>query len=71
MIASQHPMAGFIAFVFIYKTVIGIENINAGVEFSISLQRFKFGIFAEQFIKTWQYTQTVKGWWFSDGVLFL
>lgn len=52
MIASQHPMAGFIAFVFIYKTVLGIENINAGVEFSISLQRFKFGIFAEQFIKT-------------------
>lgn len=46
-------MAGFITFVFIYKmkTIIGIENMNACVEFSISLQRFKFRIFAEQFVK--------------------
>ena len=44
-------MAGFIAFVFIYRTIIGIENMNACVEFSISLQRFKFRIFAGQSAK--------------------
>ena len=45
-------MADFIAFVFIYRTIIGIENINACVEFSISLQRFKFRIFSGQSVKT-------------------
>jgi hypothetical protein len=45
-------MAGFIAFVFIYKTIIRIENTNASVEFFITLKRFKFRIFVEQFTKT-------------------
>lgn len=64
-------MAGFIAFVFIYRTIIGIENINACVEFSISLQRFKFRIFSGQSVKTRQNNQRVERWLFSDGILLL
>ena len=62
-------MADFIAFVFIYRTIIGIENINACVEFSISLQRFKFRIFSGQSVKTRQNNQRVERWLFSDGVI--